>query len=92
LIRGLEPLNPGDDRFVVIDHRHGRIGEADQLGSLRVEDLLLLKGANTRVAPFAGRVGRIGPVTFSFLYDRGSVAATVQEIQAALRPGDQPAR
>jgi hypothetical protein len=27
-----------------------------------------LKGANTRVALFAGRVGRIGAVTFSFLY------------------------
>jgi len=27
-----------------------------------------LKGANSRVAPFAGWVGRIGAVTFSFLY------------------------
>jgi len=30
--------------------------------------LTSLKGANTRVALFAGRVGRIGAVTFSFLY------------------------
>jgi hypothetical protein len=29
-----------------------------------------LKGANTRVAPFARRIGRIGAVTFSFLVVR----------------------